>query len=282
MFGVAKSTWLRINFGDRSAFRYVACWLSCREGFPMKLKFFCVCVLVNASLHLSFASVFANTPTASSPAKQICLPMSTSDTSSAWTEGQKQLGMGLTAFDEGQLAAASERIKRALRAGLDVPLELAVANKYLALIYCTNRSLALCKKHFEEAIAASPEITFDSTELRTSFHRQTLTEAQSEVARKNTVREPKLVQSQRELPQNELAVRSAKSKSGETGTVRLDIRPWAQVFINNRAVAFTPPSKSLTLAAGEHRLEIRNPAGPTYRADVVVPVGGSVDLAHRF
>ncbi|MGL4232774.1 MAG: hypothetical protein ACRDAM_13485 [Casimicrobium sp.] len=226
------------------------------------------------------ATMLASQTLAAAPAKAqntapplVCLPTTATDTAASWTEEQKQLGMGIAAFDEGQLTTSLERIKRALRGGLNAPMERAAANKYLALIYCANRSASLCRKHFEAAIVASPDITFDDTELRSSLHRQSLAAAQQDVARRS---------SQRERAAPEVAVRSTKGKGGETGTLRLDIRPWAQVLVNDRPVAITPPSKSLTLEAGEHRLEIRNPAGPPFRADVTVPVGGSIELAHRF
>ncbi len=226
-----------------------------------------------ATILVSHALAAAPVKVQSTQPPLVCLPTTATDTAASWTEEQKQLGMGIAAFDEGQLTIASERIKRALRGTLHSPIERAAANKYLALIYCANRSAALCRKHFEAAIVASPEIAFDETELRTSLHRQSLAAAQQDVARRS---------SQRERATPEVTVRSTNTKGAETGTLRLDIRPWAQVLVNDRPVAITPPSKSLTLEAGEHRLEIRNPAGPPFRKDVKVPVGGSIELAHRF
>jgi hypothetical protein len=247
----------------------------------MTTKHHCLTLLVALLCSQSIAEPVTPPRAAALTNKQVCLPATASDTAASWTEGQKQLGAGIAAFDEGQLTVASERIKRALRSGLDVPLERAAANKYLGLVYCANRAGALCRKHFEAAIAASAEITFDDIELRTSLYRQSLIEAQKEHARKGANQESKTGQRDRALD-NDASARSGKSKTTETGTVRLDIRPWAQVLVNNRPLAITPPSKSLTLAAGQYSLELRNPAGPPLRAEVIVPVGGSIDLAHRF
>jgi hypothetical protein len=209
-------------------------------------------------------------------ATQVCLPttaMTPDEKPGTWSEAQRQLGQGIASFDEGRFAVSTEHVKRALRSGLDVPIERAIANKYLALIYCRHQSSALCRKHFEAAVEASSDITFDDVELRTALHRQSLNDARSAIAKRNTKSVANI---------STPTTLSTKEKSSQSGTLRLDIRPWAEILVNDRSVGVTPPSKSITLAAGEHRLEIRNPAGPPLRAAIKITTGGSVELAHRF
>ncbi len=67
-----------------------------------------------------------------------------------------------------------------------------------------------------------------------------------------------------------------------TGTVRLAVTPWGEVFVDGVSRGITPPLKQLTLDAGSHRIEIRNPAGPTWQAQVDLAAGQRTTLAHRF
>jgi hypothetical protein len=210
----------------------------------------------------------------------VCLPTianTPSELDAGWSEAQRSLGASIAAFDEGRLGVAIDRAKHALRRGLETPLERATAHKYLALAYCSSRASTLCKKHFESAIAATPEITFHDRELNTKLHRQLLADARQGMARRSA----KLTTTpQVEAPKAENT--GAQVSTENTGTLKLDVRPWAEVRLNDRVVAITPPSKTLTLAAGSHRLEFRNPAGPTLRADVRITSGGLVEFAHRF
>jgi hypothetical protein len=41
-------------------------------------------------------------------------------------------------------------------------------------------------------------------------------------------------------------------------TVVLDIRPWGEVIVNGKAGGVSPPTKTLKLAPGKYRIEIRN------------------------
>ncbi len=67
-----------------------------------------------------------------------------------------------------------------------------------------------------------------------------------------------------------------------TGTVRFTVSPWGEVFVDGASRGVTPPLKQLTLDAGAHRIEIRNPAGPTWTKNIDVVAGKRTTLSHRF
>lgn len=67
-----------------------------------------------------------------------------------------------------------------------------------------------------------------------------------------------------------------------TGTVRLAVSPWGEVFVDGASRGVTPPLKQLTLDVGTHRIEIRNPAGPTWTQKVEVAPGRRTTVSHRF
>jgi len=67
-----------------------------------------------------------------------------------------------------------------------------------------------------------------------------------------------------------------------TGTVRLAVAPWGEVFVDGVNRGVTPPLKELALGAGSHRIEIRNPAAPSLTREIVVREGKASVIAHRF
>src|SRR5690606_31829013 len=80
----------------------------------------------------------------------------------------------------------------------------------------------------------------------------------------------------------EASRRAASTAAGGTGTVRLAVSPWGEVFVDGVSRGVTPPLKQLTLEAGPHRIEIRNPAGPSWSREVDVVAGERTTLSHRF
>ncbi|MCO5099369.1 MAG: protein kinase [Burkholderiaceae bacterium] len=74
----------------------------------------------------------------------------------------------------------------------------------------------------------------------------------------------------------------AAAAGAGTGTVRLAISPWGEVYVDGVSRGVTPPLKQLALDAGRHRIEIRNPAGPTWTKQVDVVAGRRLTLSHRF
>ncbi len=75
---------------------------------------------------------------------------------------------------------------------------------------------------------------------------------------------------------------NATVAAASTGIVRLAVKPWGEVFIDGASRGVTPPLKQLTLDAGVHRIEIRNPAGPSWTTDVDVVAGRPTTVSHRF
>jgi tetratricopeptide (TPR) repeat protein len=271
--------WFNINSSDFVRSHLTHFRLAGRQSCNMKLNLYCA--IAFCALALAAPPGALATTTKTTAGAPVCLPttaVSPSELDPSWSEAQRQLGQGIASFDEGRLAVAAEHIKRALRIGLDAPLERATANKYLALVYCSHKSSVLCRKHFEAAAESSPDIAFDDAELRTALHRQSLADARTAIAKRRV----QIVASTNVNASPATASSSAKSKSSQSGTLHLDVRPWAEVRINDKTVAVTPPSKTITLEAGDHQLVIRNPAGPPLRREIHIPVGGSVELAHRF
>jgi serine/threonine protein kinase len=67
-----------------------------------------------------------------------------------------------------------------------------------------------------------------------------------------------------------------------TGIVRFDVKPWGEVLVDGRARGLTPPLKTLQLPEGRHRIEVRNPVGPSLVREVEVTAAGSVAINHTF
>ncbi len=67
-----------------------------------------------------------------------------------------------------------------------------------------------------------------------------------------------------------------------TGVLRLAVSPWGEVFVDGASRGVTPPLKQLKLDAGTHRIEIRNPAGPTWTRQIDVVAGQRTTVTHRF
>lgn len=77
------------------------------------------------------------------------------------------------------------------------------------------------------------------------------------------------------------AAASTGARAG-TGTVRLAVAPWGEVFVDGVSHGVTPPLKQLMLEAGPHRIEIRNPAGSAWEQPIDVVAGERITLSHRF
>ncbi|MBO9356831.1 hypothetical protein GG851_22800 [Bordetella petrii] len=64
--------------------------------------------------------------------------------------------------------------------------------------------------------------------------------------------------------------------------VRVHVRPWGEVFVDDRSRGISPPLSQLTLSPGRHRVTIRNPAAPDFHTTVNVSAGGSASISHVF
>lgn len=78
-------------------------------------------------------------------------------------------------------------------------------------------------------------------------------------------------------------VRTMSMTAARRGRGRLVVnsQPWSKVFVDGRERGNTP-QPSLTVSAGEHRIELRTQDGRTHRRTVEVENGGTVRVIHRF
>ncbi len=67
-----------------------------------------------------------------------------------------------------------------------------------------------------------------------------------------------------------------------TGTVRLNILPWGEVYVDDSKFGVAPPLRDIALKPGSHRIEIRNPGFATYVQVVDVTAGEEIRIRHRF
>ncbi len=64
--------------------------------------------------------------------------------------------------------------------------------------------------------------------------------------------------------------------------VRLDIRPWGEVWINGVARGISPPVKELRLIPGKYQVVLRNAGLPPYRTTLEVKAGKPAVISHVF
>lgn len=64
--------------------------------------------------------------------------------------------------------------------------------------------------------------------------------------------------------------------------VRLDIRPWGEVWVNGVARGISPPVKELRLIPGKYQVVLRNADLPPYRTTLEVKAGKSTVISHVF
>jgi hypothetical protein len=65
-------------------------------------------------------------------------------------------------------------------------------------------------------------------------------------------------------------------------TVRLDIRPWGEVWINGVARGISPPVKDLKLIPGKYQVVVRNADLPPMRMTLEVKPGKPAVISHTF
>ncbi len=68
----------------------------------------------------------------------------------------------------------------------------------------------------------------------------------------------------------------------DSGTVMLDVTPWAQVEVNGVMVGLSPPMAQLLLPEGEHAITLRSTGFVPYTVTVMVRETAPVELRHRF
>jgi len=82
-------------------------------------------------------------------------------------------------------------------------------------------------------------------------------------------------------PRPGVAFQSSRPEAARV-RVQLDIRPWGQVLVDGEMRALSPPAKSLMLAPGSYRIEVRNGSLPPYRATLDVRAGQPAAIRHDF
>ncbi len=78
--------------------------------------------------------------------------------------GEEALSRGVQAYKAGKYPAAEKELKAAVQAGLRTPLDLAIAYKHLAFVYCTSKRDAQCLSAFKAAKAADPAFSLSKAE----------------------------------------------------------------------------------------------------------------------
>jgi serine/threonine protein kinase len=71
-------------------------------------------------------------------------------------------------------------------------------------------------------------------------------------------------------------------KAEKPAMLKLNIKPWGEVFIAGASKGISPPMKSLNLPAGEYDIEIRNGDFPSYSAKLNLKSGEPMSVSHSF
>lgn len=67
-----------------------------------------------------------------------------------------------------------------------------------------------------------------------------------------------------------------------TGVVRINVKPWGNVFVNGVAKGASPPLKNLTLPEGQHQIKVVNPYYPPWIINVDVRKKSTSNVEHDF
>ena len=65
-------------------------------------------------------------------------------------------------------------------------------------------------------------------------------------------------------------------------TVVFAIQPWGEVFVNGKSGGVSPPMKSMKLAPGKYKIEIRNTTFAAHTETVEVKSRDELTIRHRF
>lgn len=70
--------------------------------------------------------------------------------------------------------------------------------------------------------------------------------------------------------------------SGSPANVVFSIQPWGEVFVNGKSSGVSPPMKSIKLAPGRYKIEIRNTTYPAQVDNIDVKAQDEITIRHRF
>jgi Tfp pilus assembly protein PilF len=79
-------------------------------------------------------------------------------------QGEQQLSVGISYYEDGKYALAEKSLKKAQDLGLSDIADQVTAHKYLAFLYCTSNRKTLCKKEFNYAFKLDPDFTLSPAE----------------------------------------------------------------------------------------------------------------------
>lgn len=66
------------------------------------------------------------------------------------------------------------------------------------------------------------------------------------------------------------------------GTINLAIQPWGEIYVDGAKRGISPPIKSISLAPGKHRIEVRNGDFAPYKETIEVKAGGESTVQFVF
>ena len=87
---------------------------------------------------------------------------------------------------------------------------------------------------------------------------------------------------EQESPPAPVAVDEASKPKPVPVSVRLDILPWGEVWINGAARGVSPPVKELKLLPGKYQVVVRNADLPPLRMTLDVKAGRPAVISHTF
>ena len=73
-----------------------------------------------------------------------------------------------------------------------------------------------------------------------------------------------------------------KATDREVAVVRLAITPWGEVYVDGKKQGVSPPLRDVEIAAGKHKIEVRNPSFPSRIQTVNAKAGDQIRIKHKF
>ena len=73
-----------------------------------------------------------------------------------------------------------------------------------------------------------------------------------------------------------------KAAAGESALINFTILPWGEVYVDGKKQGVSPPLRELRVAAGKHRIEVRNTNFPSHIETVDAKAGDRFRIKHKF
>ena len=78
------------------------------------------------------------------------------------------------------------------------------------------------------------------------------------------------------------ATEEAVRPAAREATVNISVLPWAEVYVDGRKQGVSPPLRSVPVAPGRHKVELRNTSFPAHVQTIEVKPGERVSVRYRF